>query len=33
VVVIVFGVELRAVDKAHRCLKSFMEGRRTLKLR
>jgi hypothetical protein len=33
VVVIVFGVELRAVDKAHRYLKSFMEGRRTLKLR
>jgi hypothetical protein len=32
VVVIVFGVELSAVDKAHRCLQSFMEGRRTLKL-
>jgi hypothetical protein len=33
VVVIVFGVELRTVDKAHRYLKSFVEGRRTLKLR
>ena len=28
-VVIVFGVELRAIDQAHRDLKSFMEGRRT----
>ena len=32
VVVIVFGVELRAVDEAHRDLESFMEGRGTLEL-
>lgn len=32
VVVIVFGVELRAVDKTHRYLQSFMEGLCTLKL-
>ena len=33
VVVIVFGVELRAVDKAHRYLKSFMKGCGALKFR
>jgi hypothetical protein len=26
VMVIVFGVELRAIDKTHRHLKAFMEG-------
>ena len=30
--VIVFSVELRAVDKTHRHLKAFMEGRSPLKL-
>lgn len=29
--VIVFGVELRAVDKPHRHLKAFVEGGSTLK--
>ena len=29
--VVVFGVELRAVDKTHRHLKTFMEGCSALK--
>ena len=33
VVIIVLGVELRAVDKPHRYLQSLMEGCRKLKLR
>jgi hypothetical protein len=31
--VVVFGIELRAVNETHRHLKSFMEGGRTLKFR
>ena len=29
--IIVFGVELRAINKTHRHLKTFMEGRSALK--